>query len=59
MNSNISHGIVVILTFGIFLVQGIIDPIQNKAFIGSMNDFTQDFMAVAWKEDNFVFSPFR
>ena len=44
-------------------VQGAINNInknENKGFTDSMNDFTQDFLAVAWKDlgENFVFSPF-
>ena len=37
------------------------DPNRDQnVFDGSMNDFTQDFLAVAWENegDNFVFSPF-
>jgi len=51
----------VILSFGTLLVQGAIDASIQKAYVNSMNDFTQDFLAVAWKEQgekNFVFSPF-
>jgi len=35
------------------------DP-NNKGFSETMNDFTQDFLAVAWEAfgENFVFSPF-
>merc|ERR1711971_244308 len=47
------------------LVQGAISgsPItdnEKKGFTDSMNDFTQDFLAVAWDDlgENFVFSPF-
>merc|ERR1712021_182692 len=47
------------------LVQGAISgsPITDgdkKGFTDSMNDFTQDFLAVAWDDlgENFVFSPF-
>lgn len=53
--------IAVILSFGTFLVQGAIDASIQKAYVNSMNDFAQDFLAVAWKdqgEKNFVFSPF-
>jgi len=53
--------IAVILSFGTLLVQGAIDASIQKAYVNSMNDFTQDFLAVAWKEQgekNFVFSPF-
>merc|ERR1712018_779443 len=34
---------------------------EKKGFTDSMNDFTQDFLAVSWNElgDNYVFSPFR
>ena len=52
----------VILSFGTLLVQGAIDSSIQKTYENSMNDFTQDFLAVAWKEQgekNFVFSPFR
>ena len=33
---------------------------EKKGFTDSMNDFTQDFLAVAWDDfgENFVFSPF-
>merc|ERR1712018_752781 len=33
---------------------------EKKGFTDSMNDFTQDFLAVSWNElgDNYVFSPF-
>ena len=51
----------VILSFGTLLVQGAIDASVQKAYENSMNDFAQDFLAVAWKEQgekNFVFSPF-
>ena len=50
-----------ILSFGTLLVQGAIDASVQKAYENSMNDFAQDFLAVAWKEQgekNFVFSPF-
>lgn len=53
--------IALILSFGTFLVQGAIDASIQKAYVNSMNDFAQDFLAVAWKdqgEKNFVFSPF-
>merc|ERR1712020_79382 len=45
------------------LVQGAISDItenEKKGFTDSMNDFTQDFLAVAWDDlgENFVFSPF-
>ena len=41
-------------------VQGAINKNEKKGFTDSMNDFTQDFLAVAWKDlgENFVFSPF-
>ena len=51
----------VILSFGTLLVQGAIDASIQKTYENSMNDFAQDFLAVAWKEQgekNFVFSPF-
>lgn len=53
--------ILVILSFGTFLVQGAIDAAVQKTYADSMADFTQDFLAVAMKEQgekNFVFSPF-
>ena len=33
---------------------------EKKGFTDSMNDFTQDFLAVSWNQlgDNYVFSPF-
>ena len=40
---------------------GAIDATFQKSYMNSMNDFTQDFIAVTWKElglKNFVFSPF-
>jgi len=46
------------------LVQGAISDgpsdEERKGFTDSMNDFTQDFLAVAWDDfgENFVFSPF-
>merc|ERR1711936_59271 len=45
------------------LVQGAISDVsesEKKGFTDSMNDFTQDFLAVAWEDlgENFVFSPF-
>jgi len=45
------------------LVQGAISDVtenEKKGFTDSMNDFTQDFLAVAFNDlgDNFVFSPF-
>jgi len=45
------------------LVQGAISSVsedEKKGFTDSMNDFTQDFLAVAFNDlgDNFVFSPF-
>merc|ERR1712223_2183872 len=46
------------------LVQGAISDgpsdDEKKGFTDSMNDFTQDFLAVAWDDfgENFVFSPF-
>merc|ERR1711988_1250722 len=46
------------------LVQGAISDgpsdEEKKGFTDSMNDFTQDFLAVAWDDfgENFVFSPF-
>merc|ERR1711944_251438 len=46
------------------LVQGAISDgpsdEDKKGFTDSMNDFTQDFLAVAWEDlgENFVFSPF-
>jgi len=60
--------VIVLYTLGVFLVESV--PIEtdnifesaNKqiAFDNSMNDFTQNFLATAWKEEgeNFVFSPF-
>ena len=60
--------VIAVCTLGAILVESI--PIEtdikfdsvNKqiAFDNSMNDFTQNFLATAWKEEgeNFVFSPF-
>ena len=53
--------IAVILSFGTLLVHGAIDASVQKTYADSMTDFTQDFLAVAMKEQgekNFVFSPF-
>merc|ERR1711971_1247536 len=53
--------IAVILSFGTFFVQGAIGASVQKTYADSMTDFTQDFLAVAMKEQgekNFVFSPF-
>ena len=46
-----------------FCIQGAISSVsedEKKGFTDSMNDFTQDFLAVAWEDlgENFVFSPF-
>merc|ERR1712110_839249 len=42
------------------LVQGAISDGDKKGYTDSMNDFTQDFLAVSWDGlgDNYVFSPF-
>jgi len=60
--------VIVLCTLGVCLVGSVPIETDNKfdsankqiAFDNSMNDFTQDFLATAWKEegDNFVFSPF-
>jgi len=58
--------VIIACIFGVLLVES--TPIETDdqqtnrqiAFDNSMNDFTQNFLAAAWKEegDNFVFSPF-
>ena len=42
------------------LTKNAISDGDKKGFTDSMNDFTQDFLAVSWNElgDNYVFSPF-
>jgi len=60
--------VIVLCTLGVCLVESVPIETDNKfdsankqiAFDNSMNDFTQNFLATAWKEEgeNFVFSPF-
>merc|ERR1712241_975385 len=40
-------------------VHGKISQGEKRGFADSMNDFTQDFLAVSWEElgENYVFSP--
>merc|ERR1711893_24153 len=64
--------LVMILRIALFFCLGTFNLVQarvtkraisdgdKKGFTDSMNDFTQDFLAVSWNElgDNYVFSPF-
>merc|ERR1712241_280655 len=60
-----SEDFVMILRISLFLwatqlVHGKISNGDKRRFTDSMNDFTQDFLAVSWEElgENYVFSPF-
>merc|ERR1711992_64968 len=60
-----SEDFIMILRISLFLwatqlVHGKISENDKKGFTDSMNDFTQDFLAVSFNDlgDNFVFSPF-
>merc|ERR1712241_130711 len=60
-----SEDFIMILRISLFLwatqlVHGKISEDDKRGFTDSMNDFTQDFLAVSWEElgENYVFSPF-
>merc|ERR1711992_119080 len=60
-----SEDFIMILRISLFLwatqlVHGKISKNDKRGFTDSMNDFTQDFLAVSWEElgENYVFSPF-
>jgi len=60
-----SEDFIMILRISLFLwatqlVHGEISKSDKRGFTDSMNDFTQDFLAVSWDElgENYVFSPF-
>jgi len=60
-----SEDFIMILRISLFLwatqlVHGEISKSDKRGFTDSMNDFTQDFLAVSWEElgENYVFSPF-
>merc|ERR1712142_727267 len=60
-----SEDFIMILRISLFLwatqlVHGKISKSDKRGFTDSMNDFTQDFLAVSWEElgENYVFSPF-
>merc|ERR1711935_914449 len=66
-----SISLIMILRMALFFCLGTINLVQGaisdaisdddkKGYTDSMNDFTQDFLAVSWDDlgDNYVFSPF-
>jgi len=62
-----SISLIMILRMALFICLGTINFVQGairigdkKGYTDSMNDFTQDFLAVSWDGlgDNYVFSPF-